>query len=156
MNNICLFPIPAVTHKNPVGFTQEVCDYTKEGREKIHNKLRINVDILHYLMENPLPDDSTELADNRISLYSAQWGKCQVTGENLLIGEMELHHKLPQELGGTDEYQNLVWLTENVHKLIHAVNEKIINKYLIAVKPNKEQLEKINKLRKQAGNCVIE
>jgi group II intron reverse transcriptase/maturase len=53
VNDICLFPIPAVTHKNPVGFTQSICDYTPEGREKIHNKLRINTDILHYLMENP-------------------------------------------------------------------------------------------------------
>jgi 5-methylcytosine-specific restriction endonuclease McrA len=107
-------------------------------------------------MENPIPNDSTELADNRISLYSAQWGKCHITGEELYIGEMEIHHKLPKESGGTDKYQNLVWVTDKIHELIHATREPTIRKYLRQVKLDSEQLDKLNKLRIQAGNCVIE
>jgi len=153
---LCLFPIPAVRHKNPVGFTQKICDYTEDGRSIIHSNLKINVGLLHYLMENPPQNYSTELADNRISLYSAQWGKCFVTKEVLSIGNMDLHHKKPVQMGGTDEYKNLVWVTSNTHKLIHATNAETIMKYSELVKLDKEQLEKLNKLRKQAGNCVIE
>ncbi|MCL1858266.1 MAG: reverse transcriptase domain-containing protein [Oscillospiraceae bacterium] len=153
---ICLFPIPAVKHKNPLGFTQKICDYTEEGRNLIHNKLKINTDILHYIMENPLPNDSAELADNRISVYSAQWGKCFITGEELKIGEMEIHHIIPKELNGDDNFKNLVWVTENVHKLIHATKEDTINKYLQLIKLDKNQLEKLNKLRVKSVNCVIE
>lgn len=153
---LCLFPLPAVRHRHPVGFSQDVCDYTEEGRSKIHSKLRINVDILHYLMENPPQNYSVELVDNRISLYSAQWGKCGVTGKELIIGDMEVYHKKPKELGGTDEYKNLTWLTYDVHKLIHATDSETIIKYLNRVKPDADAMKKINKLRKIAGNCVIE
>jgi len=153
---MCLFPIPAIKHKNPVGFSQGVCDYTQEGRNRIHNKLKINVDMLHYIMENPLPNDSTELADNRISKYSAQWGKCYVTGEELYIGEMEIHHIIPKEYGGDDKFQNLVWVTTSAHSLIHATTEQTIEKYLQIIKLDNEQLDKLNKLRIQSRNGVIE
>ena len=114
------------------------------------------MEILYYIMENPPKEASVELADNRISLYSAQYGNCFVTGEKLEIGEMEVHHKLPKELGGTDEYRNLVWVTYNVHKLIHVTEQATIERYLTTVNPNKEMFEKLNKLRTQAGNCVID
>ena len=81
---------------------------------------------------------------------------CGVTGEKLRIGHMEIHHKLPKELGGTDQYKNLIWVTSDVHKLIHAVDNAIKLKYLERVKPSKNALDKINKLRKSAGKCVIE
>ena len=155
---LCLYPIPAVKHKHPVGFSQGICDYTVEGRAKIHDNLKINMDTLHYLMENPPPDCSVQLADNRISLYSAQWGKCGVTGEVLRIGSMEIHHKTPkhQPFHGTDEYKNLIWVTYDVHKLIHATDSEVIKTYMSRVNPTKDIMEKINKLRKTAGNCVIE
>jgi hypothetical protein len=153
--DLCLFPIPAVKHKKPFGFSKEICDYTEEGRNKIHSNLKIDVNMIHYIMENPPPNCSIELADNRISLYSAQWGKCGVTGEELCIGFMDVHHKLPIEFGGTDVYSNLIWLTADVHKLIHATRTDTINKYLMRINPDKSALGKINELRKSAGNCVI-
>lgn len=152
---MCLFPLSAVRHRNPIGFSQGICDYTVEGRKRIHSNLKINIDVLHYLMENPPQNYSVELADNRISLYSAQKGNCYVTGEELNIGYMELHHKKPVHLGGTDKYSNLVWVTYDVHKLIHATESETINKYQNLIKLNADGLDKINKLRKLAGNCVI-
>ena len=82
--------------------------------------------------------------DNRISLYSAQQGKCAITGkvfEN--INEMHCHHKIPKSKGGNDSYQNLVLICENIHKLIHASDINIMLKYLEDIKPNAEQLRKI-------------
>lgn len=154
--NTCLFPIPAVKHKNPMGFRQVICDYTKLGREMIHTELKINVKLLRYLMENPMPNDSIELSDNRVSLYSAQNGKCAITKVILELGNMEIHHIKPKHLGGTDEYKNLIWVTADIHKLIHATTEETVGKYLSRVKGKEFQIDKLNKLRKKAGNCVIE
>ncbi len=90
--------------------------------------------MVHYLMENPVRSESMEYNDNRLSKYIAQLGICGITGNELEIGNMELHHKKPKSKSGTDSYQNLVFITKDVHKLIHAVNDKTIKKYLINTK----------------------
>ncbi|MFH5796796.1 group II intron reverse transcriptase/maturase, partial [Clostridium perfringens] len=48
---IALFPIGAIKTNPPMNFSQETCNYTKNGREKIHQKLQ-NIDYLSlkYLM----------------------------------------------------------------------------------------------------------
>ena len=58
-------------------------------------------------------------------------------------------------MGGTDEYSNLVLITYEVHKLIHATKTETIKKYINIINPNKTVLSKINKLRKQVGNTII-
>lgn len=152
---ICLFPVPAVKFRKPLGFKPKICDYTPEGRMLIHDNLKMDTSTLHYLMEHTPIDASMELADNRLSLYSAQKGKCAITGEILIIGEMELHHKVPKSKGGTDEYSNLTWVTGSVHKLIHATDLCTITRYMNLLNLKAEQLKKLNKLRELAGNTVI-
>ena len=98
---------------------------------------------------------SIEYLDNRVSLYAAQYGKCAVTGRILWIDEIHCHHKKPTSQGGTDEYNNLVIVHKDVHMLIHAVKSETIQAYLDKVKPDKSQLEKINKFRMSAGNPAI-
>ena len=73
-----------------------------------------------WLMKNPILGKSIEFADNRISLYAGQYGKCAVSGEKLLPHYIYCHHKTPIKNGGNDSYNNLVLVTENVHRLIHA------------------------------------
>ena len=123
--------------------------YTPEGRDAIHKKLgrSIDADIMHYLMRNPVRYRSAAYNDNRISLYCAQFGKCAVTGMKLEIGDIHCHHKLPRYLGGSDEYKNLVIVSESVHRLIHATNPTIIRKYLSELNLDTKQLQKLNKLR---------
>ena len=42
----------------------------------IHKQLEtVDMEILHYLMRNPIWNASIEYNDNRLSLYSAQMGK---------------------------------------------------------------------------------
>ena len=69
--------------------------------------------------------------------------------------DIRCHHKVPLENGGTDEYSNLVLVTEAVHIIIHATLEETIQKYLTELQLNKKQLEKLDKLRKLAGMPVI-
>jgi len=86
---------------------------------------------------------------------AGQNGKCHVTGDPLEIHNMQCHHKKPKELGGTDEYKNLVWLNANIHKLIHATQSETINKYLDMLNLDNKAIKKVNSLRLSAGNLEI-
>ena len=138
---------------------------TLDGKERlfqlyavfhIHNNLRINMAILLSLMRKPPYGYSAEYADNRISLFSAQWGKCAVTGEEFSsTHEIHCHHKLPRYLGGDDSYGNLILVKDSVHKLIHAINADTIAKYLELLQLDKSQLKKVNTLRELASLPLI-
>lgn len=156
ISKTALFPISSVKTDFPLGFTQEKCNYTETGRKLLHNKLQsIDMSILIYLMKHPLITESTELNDNRLSLYSGQMGKCCITEKKLEIGDMELHHKKPKSIGGNDSYNNLCFVTADVHKLIHATRSETIEKYSKKLNLSKEALRKLNKLRTMVGNCNI-
>lgn len=151
-----VYPIGHVKCKNPMNKKRVVNSYTAEGRAAIHDNLRINTNLMLKLMRQPLYGRNIEYADNRISLFSAQWGKCAVTGrEFITIKDIHCHHKRPKAKGGGDEYANLVLVLEPVHKLIHATNEETIAKYLNICNLDASQLEKVNNLREMAGNAII-
>ncbi len=153
-----LCPIGYVQTKNPMFKKKKICKYTAEGREEIHRNLKFDetvMTVLHMLARAYLPNRSVEYMDNRVSLYAAQYGKCAITGKVLWIDEIHCHHKKPLSQGGTDEYKNLIIVHIDVHKLIHAAKPETIQAYLDKIKPNKSQLDKINKLRMLAGNPAI-
>lgn len=57
--------------------------------------------------------------------------------------------------GGGSDYYNLIYVTTDIHKLIHATTEETIQKYLLKLKLTIEQMIKVNKLRKLVGNCEL-
>lgn len=141
-------PVGYIRHKPPKSMNRKINSYTPEGRAEIHKNLdRIDMTVLHYLMRNPVLYRSIEYNDNRLSLYSAQMGKCAVSGKVLSIGDIHCHHKVPRHLGGKDNYQNLVLVCEDVHHLIHATNPDTIRKYMEILNLDQKQKEKLNKLR---------
>lgn len=147
-----LYPIGYVTPRPPISKSERVCCYTKEGREGIHKNLGINIGILLDLMRTPTTGESIEFNDNKISLYSAQWGKCAVTQRVFKSKEeIHCHHKRPKAKGGRDEFSNLTLVLEDVHKLIHAKNPYTIDKYLEILKLTPNELKKLNNLRIKAG-----
>ena len=152
---IPIFPIYGCTYKVPSGFKQDINKYTPHGRRFIHSNLHSANHLVRYLLNNKEYNKSVEYNDNRISLMAGQYGKCGVTGEPLVIGNMECHHKKPKELGGTDEYKNLVWLQADIHKLIHATQPDTINKYLMVLNLEANALKMVNSLRLLAENLEI-
>jgi group II intron reverse transcriptase/maturase len=147
-----IYPIAYVQHKHPMAKKRSVCQYTAAGREGLHDSLRINVSLMRQLMRQSLYDRSAEYADNRISLYSAQWGKCAVTGKEFLgVADIHCHHKTPRAKGGNDKYENLILVLEPVHKLIHATQADTIDRYLSILRLDKAQRKKLNVLREKAG-----
>ena len=152
-----IYPIGYIQHKNPMARKRSINQYTAEGRKEIHDNLRINKELLLKLMKEPLYDRSIKYADNRISLFSAQRGKCAVTGipfEN--IEDIHCHHITPKKFGGTDEYENLILIHKVIHILVHATQESTIEHYLKIINPNKKQISKINELRQKANRKTIE
>lgn len=148
-----LAPIGYVKHRSPMYKRRAINSYTPEGRAALHKMLSgtIDVSIMHYLMRNPVQYQSAAFNDNRISLYCAQVGKCAVTGQKLAIGDIYCHHRLPRHLGGGDEYRNLVIVSLDVHRLIHATNPETIRKYLGKLKLDANQLKTLEKFRSLAN-----
>ncbi len=149
----------------PIGYVQHRWNGQYDGkstflatdREQIHNTQKaVPIENLKYLVANPVRGQSAEYNDNRISLYVGQYGKCYVLGNTLDVDEIHCHHKKPRALNGKDEYKNLVIVHANVHRLIHATDNETINRYTNLLELNAKQLERVNKLRGQAGNKLID
>lgn len=156
IQKVALYPIHFVQTTAPVCFSQEICNYTPEGRKKIHDNLQnFDYNILMFLMENPVRGQSIEYNDNRISLYVGERGRCYVTGEKLQLSDMEAHHKKPKSVGGKDEYKNLVFVKYDIHKLIHATDKNTIDKYLEKLAKSTVDFERLNNLRILVGNREI-
>lgn len=143
-----IYPIGYVKPKPPLSKTKRVCSYTQEGRKGLHENLAIDITILTQLMLTPIGKKSIEYSDNRLSLYSAQHGKCGVTQRIFRgIEEIHCHHKKPKEFGGTDEYRNLILVHVDIHRLIHASKPTTIQRYLERLELTESELEKVNRLR---------
>lgn len=143
-----IYPISYVQPHPPISKKRSVCCYTEEGRKGIHDNLRLDKNILIQLMKEKIYDQSSEFADNRLSLYSAQKGKCAVTQRVFQnTTDIHCHHKVARENGGTDKYNNLVLILEPVHKLVHAKKLETIQYYCNLLKLTKVQIDKVNKLR---------
>ena len=152
--NVITYPVSNIRTRHPKVMKQEICNYTKEGRKLIHKDLcYVDKELMQYFINNPL-QTSVELNDNRISLYSAQSGKCIITG-HILQENTEVHHITPTSKGGTDEYKNLMLMIPEAHKLIHATEKDTIKYYVNLLNLSKSQIQKVNKYRKYVGNGMI-
>ena len=135
-----IYPIGYIQHRNPM------CAKPNAGKT-------LENPIIQKLRNQLLYGRSIEYVDNRISVYLAQKGICAITGEKFTSSEqIHCHHIIPKIRGGTDDYQNLILVTETAHKLIHAKRATTVNKYL---KLCKADMKKLNKLRKLVGNETL-
>lgn len=154
--DVAMIPITGVHHRSPMNFSQDICNYTAKGREKIHRNLKvIPQEGLNYINNSRSPNDSIEFNDNKISKYLSQYGKCHILGIPIKGNKVYCHRKIPLELGGNDKYHNLIIVDIDVYKLIIETNENAINKLLQSLNLNIKQLKKLNNLRVLAGNQEI-
>ncbi|MED4035916.1 group II intron reverse transcriptase/maturase [Niallia taxi] len=149
-------PIHAQRWKTPLCFSQTICNFTTEGRDKIHNSLKaIDKTTLSYIMKNYIPNRSIEYNDNRISKFIAQYGKCAILGEELGIHEWHCHHITPFSLSRDDNYSNLIIVHKAIHQLIHLRDKVKIENLLQSLNLDSKQKEKVNKLRLKCQNEMI-
>ena len=152
-----LVPIGYIRHNPPVHKKKSINKFTAEGRKEIHKTLeRVDISMVHTLMRNPVDGETAEYNDNKISLYVAQRGKCAISATILEIEDIHCHHKKMKNHGGTDEYSNLIILTERMHRLVHATEHDTIKDILSKFTLDKKQMSKLNKLRKLVDNEMID
>ena len=142
IKEINLIPLTGVHHKSPRNFSQEICNYTFRGREKIHNNQKVldeaNLEALQLYFR---ADETIEFRSNAISKYVAQYGKCYVTGEKLKPKNSIALRIIPKERNGTDKFNNIAIISKSAERMIY--DEKT-NLQKLDVK----QKEKLNKLRR--------
>lgn len=146
-------PISYYKARDPMAKERVVNDYTSDGRNRINElsgKKYYSEEFVRQMLK-PNKGESALLSENRITLYTMQNGKSKISGRLLVSTDVEVHHKVPRHMGGTDEFANLCLITRMEHKLIHAVNEDVIVKYLKNLGLNAKSLKKVNALRELAG-----
>ena len=141
----------------PVGYV--AYDYPKYKRRTVNKYVRkysdvencISFDVMKYMMENAHLYPTLEMADNALSRYIAQKGKCAVTHNPLTIADMVCMHIKPSNGVRNDTYRNLIMLSKEVSVLVDTESSNKILKILSSLSLTSEMQEKINKLRKHRG-----
>ena len=155
--NFPIIPIDYIRHKNPMMSRISVNKYTEQGRKEIHkNQNSVPKWKIRWMLENPVNNSSKntiEYNDNRISLFIAQKGNCTITGEELELEDMHCHHKRLYKETQDDSYSNLILVTKEIHRIIHANKLETLEKYKdIINKLTIKQLKKLNELRNLVNN----
>lgn len=154
LNEFAIAPVGYVKMRFPMKKAQIVNKYTVEGRATIHENLKMDLSIIKRLMENSVLNRTIQYADNRISRFIAQYGKCHVTNILLRYEEVHCHHKKLRSVENDDSYGNLIIVHKDIHRLIHATDNKTLSKYLRKYGET-INFSKLNKLRKAVGNNEI-
>lgn len=147
IQRVKLFLVSGVINTPPTLFSQEICEYTKIGRNIINDKILYKglYNQVYIIMQSQI--GSTEYNNNRASLFLAQKGKCAISELPITKSTMDCHHIIPKEKGGKDDYSNLILLHKEVHKLIHMTNEKELTE---RIKKYNVDIKKLNKYRLKA------
>lgn len=138
----------------PVGFVQY--DYPKYKRREVNKYVRkysdgincVSFEVMKYMIEHPEQYKSTEMADNAVSRYIAQKGKCAITHEAVTVEDMVCLHIKHEKYKRNDTYRNLIIVSEVAAKLIQSEKRKDIAKAVALITLTDEMKEKVNKLRK--------
>ena len=147
-----IYPIAYVQFKIPMAMKSAVCSYTAEGRKIIHSNLNLNNSVLSALKNEKSHGRSTEYMDSRLSLFSAQRGKCAISGlEFTNASEIVGWLKTPKEFGGGERYKNMILIHKNFLSFLSEAPIDMLSDLAKTLKMNKKMLSKINSLREQAG-----
>ena len=151
-----IYPIAYIKNKIPMAKKAAICSYTADGRAMIHTNLSLNSFVLAGLRNQPSGGRSTEFTDSRISLFSAQRGKCALCGELFEnAADIVCWLKIPAEMGGKERYQNMILFNKSFLPLLHDCPQNKLKAIADTFKATKELMLKVNGLREQAGLSAI-
>ena len=109
------------------------------------------------LREQESQGHSTEYMDCRLSLFSAQHGKCAVSGNEFVNAtEIVCWLKKPKKTGGEERYQNMVLIHVRYIHLLQDLSQNKLKAECQTIKITAKELKKVNSLREQAEPPAIE
>ena len=152
-----IYPIAYIKNKIPMARRSAVCSYTAEGRKLIHTNLKLDPSVMYGLRSQSSDGHSIEYTDSRISLYSAQRGRCALCGdvfEN--ASEITCWLKKPIEIGGKERYQNMTLIHKRFSVLLRKDTQSALRASADYLQAPKELMDKVNSLRVQAGLTAID
>ena len=154
--NQLAYPIAFIKYKTAIGISAAVCCFSPTGRKKIHDNLDMDTTLFAYLREHPPKGHSLEYADCRLSLLSAQKGKCAISGECFVQPDsIVCHIKVPKKQGGQERYSNLVLLHRWYLPLLTNQDATALKSICKQLAVTRKQLTKINNLRIAAKLAAI-
>lgn len=140
--NYPILPIGYIQHRNPMmkkrGFIYDgdvMANVLKCETNNLRKSAQMNT------------SKSVEFGCNKITKYVLQNGKCAVTGRFMLASETQGHHINLYSETHDDSYKNIIVVSEDVHKLIHAVDMNIIQMYMTKLHLDDGMVNKINEYR---------
>ena len=152
-----IYPIAFVKNKVPMAKRSAVCSYTAEGRALIHTNLSLDMSIFRELREQESKGHCMEFMDCRLSLFSAQHGKCAINGEEFTDAtEIACWLKKPKDAGGEERYRNMVLLHKRYIPLLQDLPQPELKVECRTIKVTAKELKKINSLRERAELPAIE
>ena len=150
-----LLPINGVKHKNPLNFSQDICNFTEHGRSKIHEEIAlVTKGEIRILLEYKDPTKSVEFNDNRIAVFIAQQGNCYITNRRHSPTDMVCIYKNITETD-RDKYQNLVFVEIPISKAILTESVQQAKMWLMNYGLSSQQKKKLNKIRANYGYQAI-
>ena len=150
-----LLPINGVKHKNPLNFSQDICNFTEHGRSKIHEEIAlVTKGEIRILLEYKDTTKSVEFNDNRISVFIAQQGNCYITNQRHSPTDMVCIYKNITETD-RDKYQNLVFVEIPISKAILTESVQQAKMWLMNYGLSSQQKKKLNKIRANYGYQAI-
>lgn len=150
-----LLPINGVKHKNPLNFSQDICNFTEHGRSKIHEEIAlVTKGEIRILLEYKDTTKSVEFNDNRISVFIAQQGNCYITNRRHSPTDMVCIYKNITETD-RDKYQNLVFVEIPISKAILTESVQQAKMWLMNYGLSIQQKKKLNKIRANYGYQAI-
>ena len=150
-----LLPINGVKHKNPLNFSQDICNFTEHGRSRIHEEIAlVTKGEIRILLEYKDPTKSVEFNDNRISVFIAQQGNCYITNRRHSPTDMVCIYKNITETD-RDKYQNLVFVEIPISKAILTESVQQAKMWLMNYGLSSQQKKKLNKIRANYGYQAI-
>lgn len=150
-----LLPINGIKHKNPLNFSQDICNFTEHGRSKIHEEIAlVTKGEIRILLEYKDTTKSVEFNDNRISVFIAQQGNCYITNRRHSPTDMVCIYKNITETD-RDKYQNLVFVEIPISKAILTESVQQAKMWLMNYGLSSQQKKKLNKIRANYGYQAI-
>ena len=152
-NAVPVVPIRYVQFKAPKSFNEGLNIYDREKDQNIVN-LENLTELIEYFSASVFNErDTVELYESKMSRILSQKGKCYITGEPLKYGELATHHITPVASGGGDEYENVIIIDDEVHKIIHFSKdiEEAKIKMLDNYKLNKKKLKRFEEIYNKAN-----
>ena len=150
-----LLPINGVKHKNPLNFSQDICNFTEHGRSRIHEEIAlVTKGEIRILLEYKDTTKSVEFNDNRISVFIAQQGNCYITNRRHSPTDMVCIYKNITETD-RDKYSNLAFVEIPIAKAILTESADEAKSLLKGYVLNSQQKKKLNRIRTNYGYQTI-